>query len=135
MLQRMQPANQKFYPLLQRCDDVRYNGPMRTIFYDYQNGGPHGAITAEKYPGGRAPFLQFSKTRVDQDSFTETRGDGPTRKFTYTHFTRCYGNECGCSDYDSNIPPQQMLTEYTDFQGHTTKLDYDTGANNEHSGM
>ena len=46
------PANLKFYPLLQRCDDVaRYNGPMRTIYYDYQNGGPHGAIIDEKYPG------------------------------------------------------------------------------------
>ena len=123
------PANQKFYPLLQRCDDVRYGGPMRTIWYDYQNGGPHGAITAEKYPG--AAVSSILPAPGDQDSFIETRGDGPTRKFTYTHFTRCYGNECGCNDYDNNIPPQQMLTEYTDFQGHTTKLDYDPGANNE----
>ena len=123
------PANQKFYPLLQRGDDVRYGGPMRTIWYDYQNAGPHGAITAEKYPG--VAVSSILPAPGDQDSFIETRGDGPTRKFTYTHFTRCYGNECGCNDYDNNIPPQQMLTEYTDFQGHTTWLDYDRGNNNE----
>ena len=102
---------------------------MRTIVYDYQNGGPHGAIIAEKYPGVAVSSIQQDPD--NQDSFIETRGDGPTRKFTYTQFTRCYGNECGCSDYDSNDPPQQMLKEYTDFQGHTTRLDYDTGANGE----
>src|ERR1044071_5018420 len=52
------PANQKFYPLLQRCDDVRYNGPMRTIVYDYPDGGPHGTITAEKYPGVAVSSIQ-----------------------------------------------------------------------------
>ena len=122
-------TSHKMYPLLQRCDDVRYTGPTRTIVYDYQGGGPHGVITAEKYPGIAVSSIQ--QAPGDQDSFIETRGDGPTRKFTYTHFTRCHGDECGCSDYDSNIPPQQMLMEYTDFQGHTAWLDYDKGNNND----
>ena len=80
------------YPLLQRCDDVRYNGPMRTIFYDYQSGGPHGAIIDEKYPGIGAvssidPVLPTGHGTVD--TFTETRGDGPTRTITYTHLVPC----------------------------------------------
>jgi RHS repeat-associated protein len=37
----------------------------------------------------------------------------------------CHGEECGpCSVYEFN-PPQQMLTNYTDFQGHPTTLGYD----------
>ena len=120
-------TSHKMYPLLQRSDDVRYSGPMRTIVYDYQNGGPHGAITAEKYPGVAVSEIQ--QAPGDQDSFIETRGDGPSRRFTYTHFTRCQGNECGCNDYDNNNPPQQMLKQYTDFQGHMTQLDYDANNN------
>jgi RHS repeat-associated protein len=59
------------------------------------------------------------------DTFTETRGDGPTRSFTYTHMFTCHGEECGrCSVYEFD-PPQQMLTNYTDFEGHATTLGYD----------
>ena len=54
---------------------------MRTIFYDYQVGGPHGAIIDEKYPGVGVvssidPVLPTGHGTVD--SFTETRGDGPS---------------------------------------------------------
>src|SRR5262249_42396889 len=127
-------TSHKLYPLLQRCDDLRYNGPMRTIFYDYQNGGPHGAIIDEKYPGvgavsSIAPGVPSSGYL---DSFTETRGDGPTRSFTYTHMMHCEGPECGpCDDYENNQAwpdraPQQMLDHYTDFDGNTTYLAYDS---------
>ena len=116
----------KMYPLLQRCDDVRYNGPMRTIRYEYQNAGPHGAIINEKYPGGGALSAIAPGAGVG-DTFTETRGDGPTRSFTYTHMVHCHGSECGpCADYDYSYPPQQMLTSYTDFQGRNTTLGYDS---------
>ena len=57
------------------------------------------------------------------ETFTETRGDGPSRSFTYTPF-RHY-TETVCDDYENNIPPQQMLQNYTDFQDHTTHLGYD----------
>ena len=118
-------TSHKMYPLVQRCDDVRYNGPMRTIFYDYQNGGPHGAITDETYPGVGAVSAIAPGAGVG-DTFTETRGDGPARSFTYTHMMHCQGNECGqCDDYENNDPPQQMLDHYTDFQTHTTYLGYD----------
>jgi RHS repeat-associated protein len=126
----VQGTQNKLYPLLQRSDDVRYNGPMHTIVYDYQNVGPHGAITAEKYPSiGAVSSIDPgvpTNARDLPEIFTETRGDGPTRTFTYTSFHHCQGNECGpCSDYEDNTPPQQMLKEYTDFQGHTTWLGYD----------
>jgi RHS repeat-associated protein len=121
----------KMYPLLQRCDDVRYGGSMRTIRYEYQNDGPHGAIINEKYPGigavsAIAPGVSTGGAGTI-DTFTETRGDGPTRSFTYTHIHYCQGNECGpCDNYSTNGPDQQMLLSYTDFQGHTTILGYDS---------
>ena len=118
----------KMYPVLQRCDDVRYSGPMRTIRYEYQNDGPHGAIINEKYPGiGAASAI----TPGTGDMFTETRGDGPTRSFTYSHMMHCQGTECTpCDDYENNEAypyraPQQMLLNYTDFKGKTTTLAYD----------
>ncbi len=45
------PNSHKMYPVMERADDVRYNGPMRTIRYEYQGAGPHGAIFNEKFPG------------------------------------------------------------------------------------
>jgi len=105
----------KMYPLLQRANDLRYNGAMRTIRYEYENGGPHGAIVNEKYPGYLLSAI--SPAAGTADTFTETRGDGPTRSFTYTHMYHCHGTECGvCSDVEANDPPHQMLTSYTDFQ-------------------
>ena len=115
----------KMYPLLQRANDLRYNGPMRTIRYEYENGGPHGAIVNEKYPGYLVSAI--SPAAGTADTFTETRGDGPTRSFTYTHMFHCHGTECGvCSDVEANDPPQQMLTSYTDFQGRSTVIGYDS---------
>jgi RHS repeat-associated protein len=124
------PTTHKMYPLLKRCDDVRYNGPMRTIWYDYQNAGPHGAIIDEKYPGIGAVSAISPGVPVNgyTDSFTEMRGDGsnPTRTFNYTHIRKCQGVECGpCDDEGTNGPNQQMLLNYTDFRGQTTVLGYD----------
>jgi RHS repeat-associated protein len=128
------PENQtshKMYPLAQRCDDVRYNGPMRSIRYEYQGAGPHGVIIDEKCPGvgavsAIAPGVPTGGAG-SIDTFTETRGDGPTRTFTYTHLSHCTAQDCSpCDDYLNNNPPQQMLTNYTDFQGHTTILGYDS---------
>ncbi len=110
---------------VQRCDDVRYNGPMRTIFYDYQNSGPHGAIIDEKYPGigvvsSIDPVLPTEHGTID--TFTETRGDGPTRTIAYTHLVPCIGDDCdgACAAYGESEPHNQMLDHYTDFQGQTT---------------
>jgi RHS repeat-associated protein len=117
-------STHKMYPLLERCDDVRYDGPMRTIHYEYDNAGAHGAIINEKCPN---VGVVSAITPNIGDTFMETRGDGPTRSFTYTHLGHCHGNECApCDDYDINNPPQQMLDHYTDFEGHTTQLHYDS---------
>ena len=57
------------------------------------------------------------------ETFTETRGDGPTRTFTYTSFH--HYTESVCDDYENNSPPTQMLESYTDFQGNRTQIGYD----------
>jgi len=120
----------KMYPLLKRCDDVRYNGPMRTIWYDYQNNGPHGAIVDEWCPGiGAVSAISPAVPATDGtvDTFTETRGDGPSRSFTYTHFDPCTGDDCdgACAAYGESTPHNRMLDHYTDFRGNTTWLGYD----------
>jgi RHS repeat-associated protein len=117
----------KMYPVLQRCDDVRYNGPMRTIRYEYETG-PHGRIINEKYPNvGTVSAI----TPGAGDSFTETRGDGQTRSFSYSHLMHCVGDDCNdrCAECAENDPCQRMLLNYTDFQGHTTILGYDERPN------
>src|SRR6266550_4673267 len=124
-----QHGTYKMYPRLQSCDDVRYGGPMRTIFYDYVNGGPHGAITFEKSSvnGSRVSSIDAGAATGIGDlpeTFIETRGDGPSRSFTYTPFH--HYTEGICDDYENNVPPQQMLKNYTDFKGQTTWIRYNT---------
>jgi RHS repeat-associated protein len=134
------PCPLKLLPLVQTCRDVRYKGPMRHICYEYQGNGPHGAIIAERYslngstngprvsridPPAPSPLItdpNFATT------YTEYRGDGPTRAFNYTslHLQRP-PNEDICPTWNPNQDPapQQFLQNYTDFQGHTTYLGYD----------
>src|SRR5207244_10745100 len=97
---------------------------MRTIFYDYQNAGSHVAIIDEKYPGvGNVSSISVN----GPDTFTETRGDGPTRTFTYTHLVPCIGDDCdgACAAYGESEPHNKMLTDYTDFNGQNTHIGYD----------
>jgi hypothetical protein len=126
-------------PLVSGCDDVRYRGPMRRIAYQYQEGGPHGAILQEKnwdgVPGheGNGPTVSSISppapspliTQVNFDTlYTEYRGDGPTRRFTYTplHLGRPSDESCPTWQQDptTNPAPQQFLTDYTDFRGNST---------------
>src|SRR5205085_11840284 len=89
----------------------------------------HGFIINEKYPNiGAVSAISVT----GPDTFTETRGDGRMRSFTYTHMSHCQGNECGpCDDYENNNAwpskaPQQMLVSYTDFQANATQINYDS---------
>jgi RHS repeat-associated protein len=128
----------KMYPLLATCNDVRYNGPMRQINYQYEtldtpNSAPHGAIRGENYNANTTvsridPALPSITVRTNPlRTFTETRADGPIRTFTYTPFIRVQDPEAGpCDDVQNNNPPHQMLDHYTDFRGHTTMLGYDS---------
>jgi len=132
------PCIIKVTPLLQTAQDVRYKGPMRQICYEYQAGGPHGAIIAERYslngstngprvswidPPAPSPLLQgvtFPTT------YTEYRGDGPTRTFNYTPLA--IGRpppEEACPSVNGPAP-QQFLQSYSDFRGRTTYVGYDS---------
>ena len=125
----------KVLPLLATASDNRYHGPMRQLAYDYQSGGPHGAITAERLsangylvsritPG--ATLCTSYNCSMETD-FTETRGDEPSRTFTYTNLNY-HSNplEPGCPEVWDPQPPSQFLRSYTDFQGHRTWLGYDS---------
>ena len=134
------PCSVKAFPLLRTCQDVRYNGAMRHICYEYQYQGPHGAIIAEKYslngstngprvsgidPPAPSPIVTDPSLET---TYTETRGDGNiTRRFNYTslHIHRHDGEICPSWSANLDPAPQQFLRNYTDFQGHTTYLGYD----------
>jgi len=134
------PCPMKVYPVLKTCKDVRYKGPMRNICYVYQDPGPHGAILREKYWDGISGHEDDGPmvTRIDPPApspllqgvtfpttYTEYRGDGPTRTFNYTALSIGRPpNEEECPSV-SGPAPQQFLLNYTDFQGHTTYLGYD----------
>ena len=132
----------KVFPLVNGCDDTRYHGAMRRIAYDYQVNGPHGAITAERYWDGVAGHEGTGVTvssigpaltdpRVTEANFpitfTETRGDDPTRTFNYTemHLHRFAEDTCPTSTISPYLL-QQFIQSYTDFQWHYTYLGYDT---------
>lgn len=95
------------HPRLVTCDDVRHNGPMRQIKYDY--GTSHTHIKSEKnFVTGEA---LTTRTNPTGNQFTETRGDGKIRNFKYG------GGNSG--------PDKGKLEWYTDFEGHTTNIAYD----------
>ncbi len=115
----------KAFPLVSTCNDVRYSGPMRQIAYDYQDQGAHGAIVKEKYSANGPMVSSISVTDPDFPTvFTETRGDGPTRTFTYTPLHLHRFNEDTCPTLTFGPAPQQFLLSYTDFQNHSTQLHY-----------
>jgi RHS repeat-associated protein len=132
------PCSIRTLPLVSGCDDVRYHGPMRRIAYEYPDQGAHGAILRERYwdgvpghePNGQAvsridppaPSPLIQEVNFDT-TYTEYRGDGPTRTFTYTplHVHRPGDDSCPTS----SPVPQQFLTDYTDFRRNNTHLGYD----------
>ena len=138
------PCSIRTLPLVSGCDDARYHGSMRRIAYEYQDQGPHGAILKERYWDGVAGHEGSGEmvSRIDPPApsplapdpnfdtmYTEYRGDGPTRRFTYTelHLSRPQNHENeGCPTIVRGPAPQQFLTDYTDFRGNTTHLGYDT---------
>ena len=139
------PCNVRTLPLIYGCDDVRYHGAMRRIAYEYQAGGPHGAILKEHYWDGVAghegngvvvsgivPALA-SPLVTDNNyptTFTESRGDGPTRTFNYTamHLHLFPEDTCPTSTQSPNLYQQfiQSYTDYTAVPRRTTYFGYDT---------
>jgi RHS repeat-associated protein len=129
----------RFCPPVSTCNDVRYHGPMRRIAYNYDQGGPHGAITAERYSSGDGvkgltvssispalpPPLSGGPVIQMPTDFTETRGDGPTRTFSYTWLHVHRDPESSACPTLAGLAPSQFLQSYTDFRGQTTYLGYD----------
>ncbi len=115
-------ANAVWFELVSTCDDVRYNGPMRQIKYEYLTygdiGGPvsWGQIKQEK---NKATNQIVSEVTYPDDGVTgtgayrrtETRGDGQTRVLQYESQGGTWGNGA-------------ELIRYTDFQGHSTNITY-----------
>jgi RHS repeat-associated protein len=78
-------------PLLKRCVDPMFRGPMWRIAYDFApasagTGAVYGQIRSEQYlSASNAVGAAVSTLTIDPNSNvrTETRGDGPARTFTY----------------------------------------------------
>jgi RHS repeat-associated protein len=107
-------------PLLATADDVRYSGPMRQIKYQYPDPSA-GVVTIEKnlITGEAVSTISNPTDSLNGPVYrTETRGDGPTRNFTYG------GKSNGASTNATG-----KLINYTDFLGHTTWIDYGTSGN------
>lgn len=93
-------------PLLKTCYDPMYAGPMVKLSYEYVTGGYNvgGQILREKNGDGT---VVSTAGQAGVAGRTETRGDGPSRSFTYT------------SD-------GAFLTNWTDFKGKPMSQTRDT---------
>jgi hypothetical protein len=111
--------------VVRTCDDVRYNGPMRKIKYEYvgpsevAGGGSWGQIKAEKNKATDEIVSEViyppSGTAEDTEAYyrrTETRGDDQTRVLQY-------GGGIG-----QTWTTGPELVRYTDFQNHSTNIAY-----------
>jgi RHS repeat-associated protein len=99
------------FPLLHTCDDPMYAGPMKRIAYVYASANEDGSsivagqIQSENYFDGVNIGSAVSTLAINGPTTrTETRGDGPSRTFTYS---------------------EGKLTDYTDFKGHSSHIVYD----------
>jgi RHS repeat-associated protein len=119
-------VNAVAWRLVSTCDDMRYNGPMRQIKYEYvtggvPGGGSWGQIRAERNKLTDEIISEITYPPANQQEYTpgyyrrtETRGDGQTRVFQY-------GDSLGAPP-----PPTPFgeLTRYSDFLGNHTNISY-----------
>lgn len=101
-------------PLLWKCYDPFFGGPMKRIAYTYATvnnpdgtAAVYGQILSENYYDGTNVGAAVSTLSINGSTRTETRGDGthPTRTFTYTSY---------------------KLTSETDFRGVSASKGYDS---------
>jgi RHS repeat-associated protein len=111
-------------PLLKTCDDVMYAGPMKKIAYVYattnnQDGTAPvvGQIKSENYYDGTNIGGAVSSLTINGSTRTETRGDGPSRTFTYG------------GTYAGVAQPSNLITKATDFKGIAATQGYDLNTN------
>jgi RHS repeat-associated protein len=127
-----------FYtPLLATADDTHYAGPMKQIAYKYAATGNKTRISSENHlvNGTAAEAVSTLTGSTPQTTYeTETRGDGPQRSFTY-HKGTGQGGACVGAVTPTPAPMDGKLTNYTDFQGHTTTLTYETDSSKAAAGF
>jgi RHS repeat-associated protein len=115
--------------LLATADDVRYNGPMRQIKYQYYSTSNKTRISSEKnLVTGDAVSTIVGVANNNTQQVVETRGDGATRTLDYFKGAGCRDCPLDGADPCSRppIPTDGKLKDYTDFLGHTTALTYET---------
>jgi RHS repeat-associated protein len=112
--------NGEYHQLVSTCDDVRYNGPMRQIKYQYLTAADIGGATRapgqikaekNKVTGETVTEITYPDSGITGSGMykrTETRGDGQTRDFQYGEYPE----------------PFRELTRVTDFQGHSTNISF-----------
>jgi RHS repeat-associated protein len=123
------PQSWLYSALLKTADDTHYAGPMKQIAYKYAATANKTRISSENHlVNGTASEAVSTLTGVASTSSTqlttETRGDGPQRNFNYYKVPGS-GNCAGQTPPDPT-PTDGKLYSYTDFQGHTTTLTYET---------
>jgi RHS repeat-associated protein len=104
-------------PLISSCVDPIYDGPMWKIGYKFATTGTgvvYGQILSENYFDGTTVGAAVSTLTVTSSTVrTETRGDGPTRTFTYVGYllkaTSDFKNVLASQFYDSY---SNLLTTY-----------------------
>lgn len=114
---------------LATADDVRYNGPMRQIAYQYYGGENQTRVATERnLITGEAVSSIAGIPNSNTEQVTETRGDGATRSFYYFKAPAC--RDCPPPDSEAclrdPIPTDGKLYSYTDFVGNSTTLTYET---------
>ena len=128
-------------PLLNTCIDPMYAGAMWKIAYKFAQGtnadgktqAVPGQILSENYFDGTTIGPAVSTLSVDNSDSThpkrtETRGDGPSRNFTYgaarlKNWTDYKGNAAS-ETYDNN-GFVKTVTDFTGLSTHTTTIQRD----------
>lgn len=108
-------------PLIKTCDDSMYGGAMSSIAYLFQ-GSVHGTIQSENHyarNSGVIGTVVSALELTDSTRRSETRGDGPSRSFTYAG-----GLLANWTDF-KGVPAQQghaagFLSSSTDERGYVT---------------
>lgn len=116
--------------LLQTCDDPMYGGRMARIAYVFAAGAAHGVLQSENYSSGPGNVgTPVSTLTISGNTRTETRGDGPSRTFTYaggylqswTDFdghSFSQGHTAGTSGFVSSYTDARGAAYTTDYQRH-----------------
>ncbi|HSS96714.1 MAG TPA: hypothetical protein VLK33_06785, partial [Terriglobales bacterium] len=124
--------------LLKTADDPHYNGAMKQIAYTYPTTGNTTRISSENHlVNGQAVEAVSTLTGVGSSgstqSVTEKRGDSPQRTFSYYKVPN--GGHCAGVEPPEPQPTDGKMYSYTDFQGHTTNIGYETDSTKSSAGF